>query len=81
MSGGQGLAGRRAVVHPAEALGSVLQWDGEVEGLAGVDLAVPNELDQLGQEAAHAVRATVQVDLVEEQLAGLYELNCRPLPS
>src|SRR5207244_6663693 len=57
-----------AFVHGAVALGDVVEGQGEVENLAGVDLAVPDEVDQLGQEAAHRRGTSVQVDVGEEQL-------------
>ena len=40
----------------------------EVEDLARVDLSVPDQLDQIGQEAAHRGGAAVQVDVGSEQL-------------
>src|SRR5215212_7000019 len=43
---------RLALVHRAVALGGLLQRQVEIEDLAGVDLLVPDEVDQLGQEAA-----------------------------
>src|SRR6478752_3825159 len=48
-SGGeQGLDGA-AFVHRLVAFGGVLQGQGEVEHLAGVDGPVPDQVDQLGQ--------------------------------
>jgi hypothetical protein len=46
----QGLD-RAALVHGPVALGGLLEREGEVEDLAGVDLAVPDQVDELGQEA------------------------------
>src|SRR6266571_2659032 len=63
----QGLDGA-AFVHGAVPLGDLVERQGEVEDLAGVDLAVPDEVDQLGQEAAHRRGTAVQVDVGEEQL-------------
>jgi hypothetical protein len=40
----------------------------QLEDLAGIDLSVPDEIDQLGQEAAHRRGTAVQVNLGEEQL-------------
>jgi hypothetical protein len=34
-------------------LGGLLERQGEVEDLAGVDLSVPDQVDELGQELAH----------------------------
>ncbi len=47
---------------------SLRERQGEVEDLAGVDLPVPDELDELGQVAAHRGRPTERVDAGEEQL-------------
>src|SRR6266700_5183422 len=57
-----------ALVHGAVPLGDLLERQGQVEDLAGVDLAVPDEVDQLGQEAAHRCGTAVQVDVGEEHL-------------
>ena len=48
---------RAALVHHLVALGGLLKWEGEVKDLAGVDLAVPDELDQVRQEPARGRRA------------------------
>ncbi len=55
-------------------LGDLLERQVQVEDLAGVDLAVPDEVDQLGQEAAHRRGTAVQVDVREEDLLA-WELN------
>ena len=52
-------------VYPAAASAS---GELEVEHLAGVDLAVPDAVDEVGQEPAHGGGAAVEVDLGEEQL-------------
>src|SRR3954468_24874046 len=65
--GEQGLDGA-ALVHRPVALGGLVQRQGEVEDLARVDGAVADELDELGQEAAHRGRSAVQVHTGEEQL-------------
>src|ERR671935_111957 len=57
-----------ALVHGAVALGDLVQGQLQVEHLAGVDRPVPDQVDQLGQEAAHRRRAAVQMDFREEQL-------------
>lgn len=50
MSEGEEHLGGAALVHGLVALCRLLQGQGEVEDLAGVDRAVPDELDQVGQE-------------------------------
>src|SRR5512144_212377 len=51
-----------ALVHRPVALGGLLERQLEVEHRARVDLAVADELDQLGQEPSHRRGAAVQVD-------------------
>src|SRR3954451_7554795 len=63
----QGLDGA-ALVHGPVSLGGLVEGHGEVEDLAGVDLPVPDEIDELGQEAAHWGGAAVQVHAGEEQI-------------
>src|SRR5256885_17196650 len=65
---------RAALIHRAVTLGDLLERQGEIEDLAGVDLAVAHQVDQLGQEAAYRGGTAVQVDMGEEQLLTL-ELN------
>src|SRR5207249_7163272 len=57
-----------ALVHGTVALRDLVEGQGQVEDLAGIDLAVPDEVDQLGQEAADRRGTAVQVDVGEEQL-------------
>src|SRR5215207_2729764 len=57
-----------ALVHCLVAFGRLVERQSEVEDLARVDLPVPDQLDQLGQEAAHGGGAAVQVHVGEEQL-------------
>src|SRR5829696_9048265 len=57
-----------ALVHRLVALRRLVQREGEVEDLAGVDLAVPDELDQLGQVLPDRGGAAVDVDTGHEQL-------------
>src|SRR2546429_4659618 len=57
-----------AFVHGAVALGDLIEGEREVEDLAGIDLAVPDEVDELGKEPADRCGATVQVGVAEEQL-------------
>src|SRR6266705_2081547 len=54
-----------AFVHGAVALRDLVEGQGQVEDLAGIDVAVPDEVGQLGQEAAHRRGTAVQVDLGE----------------
>src|SRR5204863_3029599 len=65
---------RAALIHRAVTLGDLVERQGEIEDLAGVDLAVAHQVDQLGQEAAYGGGTAVQVDMGEEQLLTL-ELN------
>src|SRR6266511_4812265 len=67
-SGPEQRLDRAAFVHGAVPLGDLLERQGEVEDLARVDLAVPDEVDQLGQEATHRRGTAVQVDMGEEHL-------------
>src|SRR5919202_3716475 len=55
-SEGEQDLGGAALVHRLVALGGLLEGEDEVEDLAGVDLPVPDELDQVRQEAAHGSR-------------------------
>src|SRR5437667_141745 len=59
---------RATLIHRAVTLRDLLERQRQVEDLAGIDLALPHEVDQLGQVAAHGGRATVEVDVREEQL-------------
>src|SRR4029079_12643730 len=59
---------RAPLVHGPVALGDLGQRKNEVEDLARVDLPVPDQLDQLGQEAAYRSGAAAQTDLRAEQL-------------
>src|SRR6516225_10165684 len=57
-----------AFIHRAVALGHLLQRQRQIEDLAGVDLPVQHQLDQLGQVAPHGRGAAVKVNVGEEQL-------------
>src|SRR3954469_10570805 len=57
-----------SLVHRLVALGCLLERERQVEDLAGVDLAVQDELDQLRQEATNGRWAAKQVHLREEEL-------------
>src|ERR671914_402071 len=57
---------RAALVHRAVALRHLLEWQGQVEDLAGVDLPVPDQVDKLGQEAPDRCGTAVQVHMREE---------------
>src|SRR4051812_8199063 len=59
---------RLALVHGAVALRGLFQRQLEVEDLARVDLPVPDEIHQLGQEAAYRGRAAVHVREAPEQV-------------
>src|SRR5438128_3723536 len=59
---------RATLIHRAVTLRDLLERQRQVEDLAGIDLALPHEVDQLGQVAAYGGRATVEVDVREEQL-------------
>src|SRR3954449_6728108 len=65
----QGLDGA-ALVHGPVSLGGLVEGHGEVEDLAGVDLPVPDEIDELWQEAAHRGGSAVQVHAREEEIRG-----------
>src|SRR5579884_15914 len=55
------------LVHGAVALRHLIQGQGQVEDLAGVDPPVPDQVDQLGQETAHRSRAAMEVEIVPEE--------------
>src|SRR5579884_3886111 len=59
---------RPALVHGPIALCHLVERQNEIEDLTRIDLAVPDKLNQFGQEAAHRRRPTVQMDQVEEEL-------------
>src|SRR5215216_3561921 len=59
---------RLALVHRAIALGGLIERELDVEDLARVDLPVPDEVDELGQEAAHRGGAAVHVREAPEQV-------------
>ena len=60
--------GGGALVHGAVTLGGPVQGEGQVEDLAGLDGAVPDELDQFGQEAPDRGGAAVDVDAGHEEV-------------
>src|SRR5438094_7220734 len=62
---------RAALVHGAVAFGHLVEGQGQVEDLAGVDPSLAHQIDQLGEVAAHGGRATVQMDVGVEQLRPL----------
>src|SRR4051794_27903252 len=57
-----------AFVHRLVALGDLVQGQGEVEDLAGIDPAGQDAVDQVGQVAAYGGGAAAQADVGEEQL-------------
>src|SRR5437867_684529 len=59
---------RSPFVHRLVAGGGVLKRQFEVEDLSWVDLAVPDQVDELGQEAAHRGGPSVEVGKAPEQL-------------
>ena len=56
------------LIHRLVAGGGLLERQLEVEDLAGVDPAVPDQVDQLRQEAAHRGGPSVEVGKAPEQL-------------
>jgi acyl-coenzyme A synthetase/AMP-(fatty) acid ligase len=56
-----------AFVHGAVALGDLVEWQREIEDLAGVDLVVAHQVDQFGQEAAHRRGSAEQANVGVEQ--------------
>jgi len=68
VSDGEQDLGGGALVHGLVALGCLVEREGEVEDLAGVDLAVPDELDEVGQVATYGGRSAEGVDAGEEEL-------------
>jgi len=65
-SGAQQRLDRAALVHRAVTLRHLLEGQGQVENLAGVDLSVPHQVDQRGQEAAHRGGTPVEVHVSVE---------------
>src|SRR5438270_4946093 len=56
-----------ALVHGAIPLGNLGEWKCEVEDPAGVDLAVPNEVGELREEAPDRRRPSVKMGVAEEK--------------
>src|SRR5262245_56216375 len=59
---------RPAFIHGAVALRNLVERQGQVEDLPRIDLLVPDELDEIGQVAAHRGRAPVEVDVGVKEL-------------
>src|SRR5215218_6246124 len=59
---------RLALVHRTVGGGGLVERELEVEDLARVDLAVPDEVDEFGQEAAYRRGAAVHVREAPEQV-------------
>src|SRR5262249_4211531 len=57
-----------ALVHGAVALRHLRERQREVEDLPGFDRPVPDEVDELRQEAAHRGGAAVQPDMPVEEV-------------
>src|SRR3982751_1864076 len=55
------------LVHRLVPLGRLLEREGEIEDLAWVDLPVPDQLDEIREEAADGGGAAVEVDFREEE--------------
>src|SRR6266404_1352398 len=51
---------RATLIHRAVTLRDLLERQRQVEDLAGIDLALPHDVDQLGQVATYGGRATVE---------------------
>src|SRR5579871_3904299 len=67
LSGAQQCLDGPALVHRAVALGHLVQRQGHVENLAGVDLSREHQVYQLWQVAAYRRGTAMQVDMREEQ--------------
>jgi hypothetical protein len=52
VSGPQQHLDRAAFVHRSVALGDLVERYGDIEHLAGIDLAVPDEVDELSTQSA-----------------------------
>jgi hypothetical protein len=59
---------RPPFIHRPVALRHLVQGQGQVEDLARVDLPLPDQVDQLGQEAPYRGGAAVQVYVRAEEL-------------
>jgi hypothetical protein len=49
------------------AFGDLVEWQRQIEDLAGIDSSAPHYIDQLRQEVPHGSRATMTVDGGVEQ--------------
>src|SRR3954470_13919333 len=56
-----------ALVHGPVTLGHLIERQRKDEDLAGIDLAIPDEVDQVRQVPAHRRGTAVQTDVREEQ--------------
>src|SRR4051812_15355497 len=68
-SDGEQDLGGASFVHGPVALGGLVEGQGEVEHDAGVDGAVPDQLDEPGEEPAHRCGPAVEVHGGEEEVA------------
>src|SRR5882724_4929921 len=59
---------RTALVHRTVSLCRLIHRQSQVKDLAGVDLPVPNQLDEPGQVTAHRCGSTVEMNVGKEQL-------------
>src|SRR5262249_32769464 len=61
---------RTALIHRPISLGHLIEWQDEVQNLAGIDFSFPYEIDQLRQIAAYWRRPAMEVHMgIEERLA------------
>src|SRR5713101_4517020 len=54
---------RAAFVHCAVALRHLVEGQSQIKHLAGIDLPLPHQVDQFGQEAAHWSGTAMQMDV------------------
>src|SRR5690348_14622601 len=57
-----------ALVHGAVALSHLVEWQGQIKDPARVELPGANEVNQLGQEAAHRGWTTEEMNFRREEL-------------
>src|SRR5437588_2161251 len=56
-----------ALVHGAVSVGDLIERERQIENLPWVDLPIPDEIDELREEAPNRRRAAVQVGMTEEE--------------
>ena len=62
---------RPALVHRAVALGHLVEGQSQVKYLAGVNLSLQHQADQIGQVAAYLGGAAVEMNVSKEQLLAI----------